>query len=244
MGKRIVCIVLLLVFFVLPVNAAEPGAPYVVDNAGLLLQGEHAALSALLQDVSSQLQMDIVVVTVPDLGGKSAMAYADDYYDYNGYAPDGVLLLVSMAEREWWISTSGSAIRALSDADLDWIAQSFLSELSSGDYAAAFTAFAEEVVAEVQDQGGGFSGTTVLICLAVGVVIAFIVTGILKGQLKSVRRQNTANSYIRSGSLQLTNSRDIFLYRNVSRRAKPQNNGTSTHRSSSGRSHGGRGGGF
>lgn len=243
MLKRIICVVLLLVFFILPVSATDPVAPYVVDSAELLTQGEHSALLELLSDVSGQLQMDVVVVTVPDLNGKSAMAYADDYYDYNGYAPNGVLLLVAMAEREWWISTSGSAIRALSDADLDRISQRFLSELSSGDYAAAFTAFAQGVLERAQDQGG-FSVQTVLICLLIGAVIAFIVTGILKGQLKSVRRQNSANSYIRSGSLQLTNSRDIFLYRNVSRRAKPQNNGSTTHRSSSGRSHGGRGGRF
>ena len=42
-------------------------------------------------------------------GGKTAEAYADDYYDYNGYGygenDDGLLLLVSMGEREWAITT-------------------------------------------------------------------------------------------------------------------------------------------
>ena len=52
--------------------------------------------------------MDLVVVTANTLGGKSPMEYADDYYDYNGYTDDGALLLVSMEDRDWWISTKGS----------------------------------------------------------------------------------------------------------------------------------------
>lgn len=244
--KRILCLILILLSIALPVFATDPAAPYVVDNAQLLSAEEYRALSENLEAVSQQLQIDVVVVTAVSLDGKSAMAYADDFYDYNGYAPDGVLLLVCMTEREWWISTSGNAIRVLTDAKLDSLSQKFLPELSAGSYADAFSEFAQGVqsIAAASGERGGISLQAVLICLLIGVVVAFIVTGIMKGQLKSVRRQNTANNYIRANSLNLTKSRDMFLYRNVVRRAKPKNNGSSTHRGSSGRSHGGRGGRF
>lgn len=62
----------------------------------------------------------------------------------------------------------------------------------------------------------------VLICLAVAVIAAFVVTGIMKAQLKSVRRQNSAGSYIAPGSFRLTYSRDLYLYKNVTRHARPQ----------------------
>lgn len=245
MIKRIFSIFLVLLFLSLPVLATDPAAPYVVDSAQLLTQQEYDALSDTLESVSRQLEMDVVVVTVPSLDGKSAMAYADDYYDYNGYAPDGVLLLVCMAEREWWISTSGSAIRALTDAELDKLSQRFLPSLSAGDYADAFSEFARGVERLASTDSDGVSVTAILVCIAIGIIAAFAVTGILKSQLKSVRRQNAAGSYIRQGSLKLTQSNDMFLYRNVTRRARPKNNGSSsTHRSSSGRSHGGRGGRF
>lgn len=244
--KRVFCLILVLTFLTLPVFAADSAAPYVVDNAQLLSSGEYGVLSDTLEMVSNRLQMDVVVVTVPTVDGKSFMDYADDFYDYNGYRPDGVLLLVCMGERGWWISTSGNAISALTDAKLDRLAEQIVPLLSQGRYAEAFDTYAEGVASAVaeEESDGSFSFGSVLICLLIGVVAAFVVTGILKGQLKSVRRQDTANNYICSDSLQLTRSRDLFLYRNVSRRAKPQNNGSSTHRGSSGRSHGGMGGRF
>lgn len=63
----------------------------------------------------------------------------------------------------------------------------------------------------------------ILICLAIAVAAAFIVTGIMKAQLKSVRRQNAAGSYVVEGSFRLTHSRDLYLFKNVTRHARPQN---------------------
>jgi len=65
----------------------------------------------------------------------------------------------------------------------------------------------------------------------------------MKGQLKSVRFKSAASDYTKAGSMNVTESRDLFLYRTVSRREKPRENsgGSSTHTSSSGRSHGGGG---
>lgn len=244
--KRIISVLLLLICLALPVLATDPVAPFVVDNANLLSEQEYNALCDTLEAVSQKLQMDVVVVTVPSLNGKRAMAYADDFYDYNGYAPDGVLLLVSMAERKWHITTTGSASRALTDGELAFIEDRILPDLSAGDYGNAFHSFAESVEKYSLSSGSsrGFTFKTVLICLVIGVVIAFIVTGIMKSSMKTVRSQNAASAYVRQGSMDVTHSRDMFLYRNVTRRMKPKNNGSSTHRSSSGRSHGGRGGGF
>ena len=64
----------------------------------------------------------------------------------------------------------------------------------------------------------------VLLCLAIGAIIAFIVTGILKAQLKSVRKEAAAANYVVDGSFQLTGKMDTFLYRNVVRRERPKNN--------------------
>ena len=62
----------------------------------------------------------------------------------------------------------------------------------------------------------------ILICLAVGAVIAFVVTGVMKGQLKTVRPRNEAGSYVVEGSFRLTQSRDVYLYKNTVRRARPK----------------------
>lgn len=62
----------------------------------------------------------------------------------------------------------------------------------------------------------------ILICLVIAVVAAFLVTGVMKSQLKSVRRQNTAGSYVVNGSFQLNHRQDLFLYKNVTRQKRPE----------------------
>ena len=90
----------------------------------------------------------------------------------------------------------------------------------------------------------GLSGTSTCTMLAV-FIIALIITGIWKGQLKSVVSKTRADDYIRCGSLNITTSRELYLYRHIDRRAKPQNTSSgSSGRSSSGRSYSGRGGKF
>jgi len=72
---------------------------------------------------------------------------------------------------------------------------------------------------------------------ALAVVIGLIVVLILKGQLKTVHKQSRAHDYVKSGSMQVNVMNDIFLYRNVTRTAKPKN--TSSGSSGSSRSRGG-----
>jgi uncharacterized protein len=79
----------------------------------------------------------------------------------------------------------------------------------------------------------------------IGLVIAAIATAVMKGKLKSVHAQAGASGYVKNGSMNVTHRQDLFLYRDVNRTAKPKDSsGSSTHTSSSGRSHGGGGGKF
>lgn len=72
-----------------------------------------------------------------------------------------------------------------------------------------------------------FNPLWIVIALVMGIVIAFIAVFIMKSQLKSVRFQPAANNYIRSGSMNVTLQRDIYLYSTVSRTPKPKNNSSS-----------------
>ena len=79
-----------------------------------------------------------------------------------------------------------------------------------------------------------------VIAVLLGVVLsALIPMNVLKGELKSVRAKAAATDYVRSGSMNLTQDKDIFLYHTVTRTEKPKNNSGNTHTSSSGTSHGG-----
>ncbi len=73
-------IFLLLFSFVVKANVNP-----IVDDAKLLSQTEKLELNKRVEKIREKYNMDAVIVTSNDLGGKSPRDYADDYYDYNGY---------------------------------------------------------------------------------------------------------------------------------------------------------------
>ena len=241
--KKITCVFISVLLLCLLAATASAAPSRLADDGELLTAQEEAAVASKLDAVSREYGIDVVVVTVDHLGGKSAQAYADDYYNNGGYGEDGVLLLVSMRYREWSVSTSGTCIRAFDDAALDAIEEEVIPYLTGADYAEAFNAFAQLCGNAMETYAAGPSGPSILICVIGGVVVAFIVTGSMKAKLTSVRAQADARSYVDPGSFALTRRLDLFMYRNVSRRPRPQDS-SGSHRSSSGRSHGGRSGRF
>lgn len=62
------------------------------------------------------------------------------------------------------------------------------------------------------------------ISFGVGILVTFIVVGSMKAAMKTVHMQAAASDYTKSGSFNVTESRDVFLYRNVERTEKPKNN--------------------
>ena len=242
----------------------------VVDQAYLLDYQEVSKLSTKLTEISQRQGLDVVVLTVPSLYGESPQDYADNFFDFNGYGQgpdhDGVLLLINMEERDWHISTTGYGIYAITDAGLEYMSERFLKHLSSGNYAQAFNTYADLVDDFVTQAKTGkpydvdnlpkepFSLLWLPASGLLGFAVAWLVTTLLKGQLQSVQPRFDAREYMRNDSFALTKSQDLFLYRNVSRQARPKptssssgfkgGGGSSSHRSSSGRSHGGGGGKF
>lgn len=247
-------------------------APRLVDGEHLLSSDEAAELVTILDEISERQQFDVVVVTVGSLGSKSAMEFADDFYDYGGYGMgadnDGVLLLISMEERDWYMSTCGYGILAITDAGRETMKDYFVPYLSDGEYLTAFKTYAElcdEYVTRAKtdtpyDIGNldeldysvpltaGDWISAVVIGIVIGIVVALIVCSVLKGKLKSVGMKRGASDYTVEDSLEVTQSAEFFLYSNVTRTAKPKESessgGSSTHTSSSGTSHGGGGGKF
>ena len=247
-----------------------------VDEAGLLTGSEGSDLLDQLNEISERQQVDVVVVTVDSLEGASATEYADDFYDLNGYGfgdvGDGILLLICMVVRVCAISTSGFGITAFTDAGLEYLSDMIIGDLGDGDYAWAFTTFAEMCDDYITQAKTGEPYDAdhlskdpfalvffLVVALAVGFVIALIATGIMRMKLKSVYSQTEADSYVKKGSLKLTTKTDLYLYKDVKRRERPKeekedhsdnmrssgsSGGSTTHKSSSGKKHGGASGKF
>lgn len=244
----------LLTILCLPANAT---AARLTDEADLLTASEAAALEAKLDEISTRQGVDIVIVTVESTYGEEPRDFADDWFDYNDYGLDGILLLVSMEDNDWYVSTSGYGITAITDAGLEYISDKFVPHLSDEEYMEAFETFADLCDSFITQAKTGDPYNShnlpkepfnvvlnLLICLGIGLVVALIVTGKMRSDLVTVRQQVKADNYVIPGSLQLTNSRDLFLYSQVTKIERPKSGGSSTHTSSSGRTHGGGGGKF
>ena len=248
MKRKLICLILALLLcaaMAVPALAADDTG-FVYDEADLLTPEEESALTRKLASVSAEYRAQIVVVTLASTGGIQA-DYLEDYvYDAMnfGYGDrrDGVLLLMCMDIREYRILSNGYAGYAIDSGDIDRIGDRIVDRLSAGEYARAFDIFADECAYYLDGYVNGFpfdAGQNLLISAVIGIAVALVVVLVLRSQLTSARRQQAAGAYMKSGSLKLTASNDIFLYRNVTRTRRQTNNGSSGGGGGGARSRGG-----
>lgn len=231
----------------------------VVDRAELLSDEEAETLIQKLDEISVRQKLDVTIMTTGDLEGYSVQDYADDMYKYYefgyGSGKDGLMLLISMEDRDCCITTCGYAITVFTDAGIRYVEDQIVSDLSDGDYAVAFSEYADLCDAFITQARNGepydsdslpqapLSLLWIPVAIVIGFVLAIVIVGQMKRKLKTVRFQTGATDYVKPGSLHIDESRDLFLYHTVTRVPIPKesssSSGSSTHMSSSGTIHGG-----
>lgn len=247
--KRIVSLfaALLLIIACVGVCTASP-YPYIYDQAGVLTDEQESALNDRLRSFSQANSLDLVVVLTSGVNTEyDRMTFADDYYDYNGYAEDGALLLVNLdalgcyTRGNSWISTAGRCIDRITQEDISDIGAELTPLLLNGSYYEAVSLFPDLVGSVLGGHRTDDLGIMGLVTLVVCFIGAFAYTGKLKKELKSVSDAANANSYVVEHSLTVTRGYDHFLYATITK-TKKESKSSSSHTSSSGHSHGG--GGF
>ena len=272
MKRKFIAVLLIFVFapvLFLSVQASLTNAQ-IIDNADLLSDQETLALEAMANSLMDRYGMDVVILTLDSLDGQSPQNKADDFYDENGYGNDGVLFLLSMEERDWYISTCGEGIEALTDYGIQQVGNTVLPYLSGGDYYGGFEAFLEELplyfdahmngdpIDGYADYSGDYyhgdhdeSKSNLFVSLLGGLATGGVTVLVMFASMNTKRKQRSADDYLKAGTYDLYKKSDLFLYSKVSKVRKQENDssssrggGSSVHRSSGGRSHGGGGGKF
>lgn len=232
MKRKLLSLILVLALCLsLAISASAADDIFVLDEADLLTPAEEAALSGNLRNLSREYNAQVVIATMASMDGGDIDIFVEYLYDTMGFGygenHDGVLLLVCMNPREYRILSNGFAGVAIDPGDIGRIGDEIVSDLSAGDYAGAFDGFADECAYYLNGYLNGYpfdAGMSLAIALLVGILAGVITVSVLKGQLKSVRKQHQANVYVKSGSMHVNVANDLFLYRNVTRTAKPKNN--------------------
>lgn len=223
--KRLISLLLALtVCFALVLCVSASSQSRLIDDAGLLSSEEKAKIIARLDTIAEEYDFDVVIMTTTYDAYWDILDYAEDCYLSGGYSDDGIILMRQAGENpEWGYVTFGDGNKIFDDAAFDKLDDAFIHDLTSGNYLEAFTAFAD-TCNTILDDYSPISIGTIILSIVIGVVLALLIPmSVLKGQLKSVRMQAAASSYVRQGSMVLTQDQDLYLYRNVTRTARPKN---------------------
>lgn len=222
--------------------------PRVIDEEELISEKEENELYQKIQQLTDKFDIDIAIVTNYSLEGYSPRQYAEMLYRNGKYGVgennDGLLLLVSMEERDWYIFTNGEAHEVIADDEIDGLGSKFTSYLTQGEYYTAFDKFLDSVEKEFKkDQ---ILGIIIPIGIGFGVslIAALITVLVFKSQLKSVKFEYAAKAYEVDNSFKLTRSNDIFLYKTVTKTKKPDTSSSGGSSGGGSSSSGGGGGKF
>ena len=241
--KKLLAVLLLVLALLLSSALAESAR--VTDNADVLTADQENALETAISVIRNTYSFDVVILTEDSIGSRRTDDYSDLYYANGGFGygenHDGIMLLLvtggGEGNRDYYIMNTGRGEKIFTDSVMYDMEDNMLPHLRFSDYYGGISQF----VIDVQHRLEGYkplnrAGRLLPVTMGVGLVVGLIVSLVLRGQMKTVRRKQNATSYVRDGSFQLTRVQDLYLYTTTTRRK------IETASSSSGRSGGG--GGF
>ncbi|UTD11720.1 TPM domain-containing protein [Treponema denticola] len=256
--KKIICS--LIIFFCIGLSSyAEIEKKLLIDEAGVLQPEVFEKIEKQLKTVSRKSGSETVIVIVSSTGEKSPQDYADDYFDYNGYGQgtesEGSLLLIvtgdgTQGSRYAHISTHGEkTISTLTDSSIEKLLDSLIyGGLKENNYAKGIESYLKALARKFYNS---LSFMEILISLGIAVIsFAFKFLGTQR-KYKNKEAFAFAPFYdIKKNSLvSFETVDDVFLSTNTVSHVIKSNSGgdsggSSTHTSSSGRTHGGGGRSF
>ena len=263
MKNRFFCLIAALMLLLgLSVSASAYESAHVFDYAGLLTESEACALEARCQEAEDTYGCGVYIVTVDDYSlyydAGSIENFSESFFlDYElgtGEDQNGILLALSMAERDYDLCAHGATgHRAFTDYGKGVLAERyFLRAFGENDWYTGFDRYADGCAEflELDAQGAPFDQATdperledirVLKWIAVILVpllTASIVCLVMKGKMKTARKQTHADAYIPRDGVRLTRQDDVYLTTTQTRvKIETQKSGGGTSVNSGGFSH-------
>lgn len=245
---------LLLTLLVVPAQATELG--YVTDAAGLLTDEEWQELESLCGSVSDRFDCGVYIVTVDDFtdygsGDVFEVTYGI-YHDYalgKGADRDGLILLLSMAERDYALFVYGDHAEYAFNIDGQiMLEEQFLPLFGENNWYGGFRVYAETcgeylALAEAGEPVRGNPTGTILLLVGISFLISLVVVCILKRGMKNVKPQTQARQYL-SGQLKLTSRHDQYTHTTETRRKIESSSGSGSSHARVGGGGSGRSGKF
>lgn len=230
-------VLLFFIGFSHPVQANEQ----IFDQANLFSESQRQDISNKMTEFIDQTGMDVVVVTTNDAGGKTAKAYADDFYNNGGYGSgsdqSGFLFLIDMDNRTYHISTKGKMKILLTESRIDSMLDHAEGDMKDGNYDLAAISVINDAIKYNQkyayDTATGtfkrvrrFTPLKTLIAVIAGIVAGIAGYSSVYGTY-NLKRSTYKYSYREKGNLKLTQKEDqlIDTFTTTRHIPKPTNTG-------------------
>ena len=206
---------------------------FVTDTAGLLSKSEAEKLEQLAAAASERYGCGVYIVTVDDYTKYNPASVAECaesiYQHYHmglGDERNGVLLLLSMAERDYDIAAYGEfGNYSFTDYGKEKLAEMFLDNFRNNDWNGGFTDYvagcsrylAAAQRGEPVDVPSLNESMPVPVKLAIVILlpclIALISVSVMKSKMKTAREKTTAENYLVTGRADLKICEDRFVNR-------------------------------
>lgn len=235
--------------------AQEPQLNHVTDGVGLLDDSEIAALEEQAETISRQYNFGVYIIVVDDYREftdgnifDTTLAIYQNYSLGLGADKNGVVLLLSMAERDFYLLTHGDMGQTtFNQAGREYLTAYFLDDFRVDDWYAGFADYlfwCGEYLAAAE-LGEPYSANNIpmsaeekssrrMMGIGAIVLIPLVIAGIyvliLTRKMKSVAQATQASVYL-SGSLQLSDSWDRFTHSTQRRRKIEKPASTTSHSS-------------
>ena len=249
MKKKVIVSLLFALCLLLGMTAAahaDAQIDYVSDYAGLLSDTQRRDLNDRAAEIADEYNFGVFVVVVNDyksyVNGSIADFSENVFHRYGlgrGQKEEGVLLAMSMNDRNYDIYAHGDfGNYAFTDYGKDQLANSFLDDFRRNDWAGGFRDFiktsgdmlekarnGQPVDTWIPDQaetGPRMTLGKLLVSLGVGCLTGGATVGGMKRQMNTAVRQTGAANYVAQGGVRLSNKRDDFVNRSVTRQVIPR----------------------
>ena len=255
MKKRIVPILLVIaLIFVFVVSASAEITGNVYDEAGLLDSSEVTELQTKCEQIKAEYGITPYIIFLNTINYEDIDVYSREYIVDQGLDEKCIVFMIAMDSRDVTVIASDTISTYIGTTEREDVYKYLYGDLTDGEYYDSATKFLEAVehylnpdtastgamYQEVKQPPQYFSFKWIVISLAVGFIVAFLIANGKKKELKTVVAQRGASEYVKPGSFNLTSQSDRFLYFHVTRVKKPKDN----NKGGFGGMHSSSGGGF
>lgn len=247
----VICVFLMLVTLSVPVFASVGEHRYLFDYADKLSDEEENTVSQMLDSAAEERNVELYIVTKSENPDVSADEYVSQFASgITSTAPGGVIYAVfDYDSNTLAVVPTGNAVDTYDSSLLKDMISDFFSRgeiynscmtlasyIAADDSADGNNNFAVYDSKEKNDMPVDSADTDAsefpsvlkkeLIVIAVALIIAVIVCLILKKQMNTAVKNDSASEYMKPGSLKITSSAEMFVRSETDKtpRAKQQNN--------------------